>query len=293
MPIARSTFALSLTAAAAMLAACGSSTTSPSHSASTPPPVTARPIAVAAPTSTAASHRQRPRAQFASFAKAVNLRLADVPGFSVTPRKTQKGRAHNAALEGNAPYRRCFQVATEVKPLVKATSRRFKTGSDLHLQQVSSSVEVEPSLAIARRELAEAKKALHSNSARKCFAREFDAQGTQARPIHVGAGTVRVLVGNLRLAPFSISAATHGTGGGFGFSLSARVTYIARVRGHQFTHRTSIEFDTLGFLVGRAGIKLDTLTLGSSFPPQLEASLLSRLVSRAVAAGQANPAIAR
>ncbi len=292
MPITRSTLALSLTAAVAMLAACGSSTTLP-HSASATPPVTAKPITVAAPASKPASHHERPHAQFANFAKAVNLRPEDVPGFSATPRKAHSGRARNAALEANAPYRRCFQVANEVKPLVKLTSRRFKAGSALHLQQVSSSVEVEPSLVIASRELAEARRALHSHSARKCFAREFDAQGTRARPIHVGGGTVRVLVGNLRLVPFSVSAATHGTGGGFGFSLSARVTYLARVHGHRFTHRTSIEFDTLGFLVGRAGVKLDTETLGSSFPPQLEASLLSRLVSRAIAAGQASPAVMR
>ncbi|MHB8234791.1 MAG: hypothetical protein ACYDHT_09085 [Solirubrobacteraceae bacterium] len=293
MPTARSTLALSLTAAAAVLGACGSSTSSPSPSAPSSQPASSISIASTATASTPAPPHRRPHAQFASFAKAVNLRPQDVPGFRVAPKKARRGRAHNAAFEDDTAYRRCFHVAKEAKPLFKASSSRFEAGSDLHLRQVSSKVEVEPSLATARRELLEARKAIHSRSARKCFAREFDALGTQGKPIHVGTGSVRVFVGNLRLVPFSVSAATHGTGGGFGFSLSARVTYVAHVRGRTFKHRSSVEYDTLGFLLGRAGVKLDAVTLGSSFSPRLEAELLSRLVSRAIEAGLDNPAITR
>jgi hypothetical protein len=86
---------------------------------------------------------------------------------------------------------------------------------------------------------------------------------------------------------------TRGTDGGLGLSMSLGVTYHVSVRGRSATVPTTFYVDALTFAVGRAEVALTTTTLGQPFPAELEAGLFSRLVSRAVAARRAYPAVDR
>jgi hypothetical protein len=120
----------------------------------------------------------------------------------------------------------------------------------------------------------------------------FDQLGGQSQPIPTSRGaTVRVVVGDLKVAPIALGSAPAGTDGGFGLSLNMALTYIASYRGRMVTVPSSLHLELLAFLVGRGEVTLSTETLGESFPPELEAKLFSLLVSRAVAVRQQYPAV--
>lgn len=212
-----------------------------------------------------------------------------MPGFTVSKREHR--RTHNAAFENSSQYRGCLSAAKEVKPLVKLSSREFKAGTGLHSEQLSSTVTIARSRATASRELREGKKALASAKSRDCLARIFDALGRQGGAFHAGRGTVRVTVGNLRLAPVSVSAVAHGTDGGYGFTVSLDIKYIVSARGRSIAVPTSLELDVVGVLVGRAEVSLGATTLGYKPPPELQAKAFSQIVSRALVAARTYPAV--
>jgi hypothetical protein len=230
------------------------------------------------------------------FARAVNLRPGDVPGFVAEPRKRERLHLHNKAFEGSeSQYRRCYANGKRGKPLPKFRSEKFARGGGLHSESVSSEIEIAPTLARARRELAVARSALSSPTSRRCLARAFDMLGAQNQAIQVGKGrvrgSIRITVGNLRITPLSLGSITHDTDGGFGSNVAMTVTYTVSARGRTVTVPTSLQLDALAVLVGRGEVTLSTVTLGGSFPSELEARLFSLLVSRAVAAGHAYPSI--
>lgn len=290
VPTTRAAQQISLLAAVALIAGCGGSAAP--RSGSSARPATAEPIGNTGAAASSAPRGQSAHAQLVGFARAVNLRAQDVPGFTVAPRHA-KARAHNRAFEDESGYRRCFRGAREVKPLVKLPSSRFQRGPALHSQQVSSSVAIAPSLATARSELREGRKAIESAKARRCLTRLFDALGAQGQAVHVGRGTVKVKVGNLHFVPIAVSAAAQGTDGGVGLSMKLDVRYVVSVRGRTITYPTSVQLDVLDFLLGRATVDLSTIGFGSSLAPELEASAFTRLVSRAVAAARTYPDVKR
>jgi hypothetical protein len=293
VPISRKALPLSLALLVAFIAGCGSSSSSNAGSASITRPATGTPIGNPGQHSAPPVRGLSARTQFRDFAQAVNLRPADVPDFIAEPRKPRQVHLHNRAFEENSQYERCFSSRREAKPLLKSGSDRFKAGEGLHLEEASSAVEIAPTIAVARRELAEERRALQSESARRCLARAFDRLGTQGQAFRVGRGSMRITVGNLRLAPMQLGSATSGTDGSAGFSMSMSITYTAHARGRTFRVPASLHIDHLAFLVGRAGVNLNIITLGASFPPELEATLFSRLVSRALTAAHAYPSITR
>jgi len=222
----------------------------------------------------------------------VNLRAQDVPGFTVAPPQAKR-RAHNKAFEDTSAYRRCWQGAKQVKPLLELSSSKFETGSALRSKQLSSTVAVAPSLATARRELREAKSAIASPNARRCLARVFDLLGRQAQAVPVGHASLTITVGKLRFVPIPVAEAARGSDGGFGFSMTLDVRYVVTLRGRTVTYPTSLQLDALGFVVGRATVGLGSFGLGTAAPPALEASAFSALVSRARSAARAYPAVTR
>jgi hypothetical protein len=234
-----------------------------------------------------------------AFARAVNLRAQDVPGFTVTPDTGRHIRPHNRAFEDSSAYGRCFRIAKPAHPLVKLASAklgsqtRFSRSTGPQFGRISSVVEVAGSLATTRKELRQGKKALADPAARRCLSRAFDTLGSQNQAIHLRGATVRVTVGNFRMAPLSVAAATRGTDGGFGFSMTLAVTYLVEAHGRAFTFPTSLGVDVIGFAVGRATVTLTTMALGSQFPPELEATSFAALVSRASAAARTYPDVLR
>ena len=283
---------LSLLAAVALIAGCGGSSTPSPGSVSSSPPASAQPIGNTASAVSPAAHGLSAHAQLVGFARAVKLRAQDVPGFTAEPRRP-KTRPHNRAFEDESAYRRCFRVAKEVKPLLKLASSRYQIGTPLHTNQVGSSVSIAPSLAIARRETRETKKALESATARRCLTRQFDVLGSQSQAIHAHHATLEIKVGNLHVVPIAVSEAARGTDASVGLSMKLGVRYVVSARGRTVTVPASLEFDVLAFLVGRASVNLTTISLGASFPPELEATAFSQLVSRALAASRTYPDVKR
>lgn len=233
------------------------------------------------------------RAQYAGFARAVNLRPGDVPGFIVKPKKPKRVHLHVKAFERGPQYQRCFSVGKQTRSVLKASSEEFTLGGGLHSESVGSEVEIAPTIATTQHELKTIRTALSDPAARRCLARAFDSLGTRGQSVHVRNVTVRVSVGNLRLVPFQVGSVTRGTNGGFGFSLTMTVAYTASVRGRTRTLPTPLRLDVLAFAVGRGEVTLTTSTLGASFPPELEARLFSMLVSRALTARDAYPSVKR
>jgi hypothetical protein len=284
---------LSLVAAVALIAGCGGTSTPSPGSVSSSPPASAQPIGNT--TSAAASSAARglsAHAQLVGFARAVNLRPQDVPGFTVAPRKP-KTRTRIKAFEDESAYRRCFRIPKEVKAVVKLGSRKFQIGTSLHTNEVSSTVSIAPTLAIARRELREGKKVIESSTARRCLTRMFDSLGSHGQAIHVPHATVRVKLGNLHFVPFPVSDAARGTDGSVGVSMKLAVRYIVSAHGRTVTVPTTLELDALEFLIGRASVNLGTIGLGASFPPELEASAFSQLVTRGLTAARTYPDVKR
>jgi hypothetical protein len=281
-----------LIAAVALIAGCGGSSAPRTGSAPSSPPVSAQPIGNTAGAASPAAHGLSAHAQLVDFARAVDLRPQDAPGFTVAP-KRPKTRTHNKAFEDESAYRRCFRVAKEVKPVVKRASRKYQIGTTLHTNQVSSTVSIAPSLAIAGSGLREAKKVIESATARRCLTRLFDSLGAHGQTIHAGHATVQVKVGNLHFVPLPVAQAARGTDGSVGLSMRLGVRYVVSARGRTVTYPTSLQLDVLDFLVGRATVELGTMGFGASFPPELEATAFSRLASRALAAAHAYPDVRR
>jgi hypothetical protein len=289
VPTPRIILGASLTTVLAVAAGCGGSGSSNPGAASVSRPAAGTPIA-----NTAGSPPIRgssARARYAGFARAINLRPGDVPGFIAKPKRRERVHLHNKAFDDASQYRRCFSVGKQTKSVFTASSGKFTLGGGLHSESVSSGVAIAPTVAAAQRELKTVRRALGDSAARRCLARIFDSLGTQSQAIHLRRATVRVTVGNLRLVPIRVGSVTRGTDGGFGFSLTMRVTYTASVRGRTRTLATSFQIDLLAFAIGRGEVTLTTSTLGASFPPELEAKLFSLLVSRARAASNLSPTI--
>jgi hypothetical protein len=220
-------------------------------------------------------------AEYAGFAHAVNLRSEDVPGFVVEPHERKHLHTNNKAFEDSSQYRRCFPALVHSKPVFKADSTKFKSGAGLDTASVHSSVEIVRSARAAERELVAGRKEIGDPRTRTCLASVFDALGSQSRPIHIRDGTVRITVGNFALAPIPVSAATQGTGGGAGFSMQVDVVYHVVTPLRSADVPATVRVDSLAFIVGRAEVSMNTLTLGSAFPSGIEARLFATLVSRA------------
>jgi hypothetical protein len=276
------------------VAGCGGSGSSSPGSASVSRPPAAAPVTNEAGVASPLTRGLSAHAQYAGFARAVNLQSRDVPGFIAKPKPTKRVRSHLKAFEGGSQqYQRCFSVGRQTRSVLKASSDKFTLGGSagLHSESLGSEVEIAPTIAAAQHELKTIRRALSDPTAGRCLARAFDALGTQGQAIHVRSTTVRVTVGNLRLVPFDVGSVTRGTNGGFGFSLTMTVTYTASVRGRTRTVPTPLRLDVLAFVVGRGEVTLTTSTLGASFPPELEARLFSLLVSRALSARHVYPSV--
>jgi len=282
---------LSLIAAVALIAGCGGSSAPRSGSASSSPPASAAPIAKSSGAKQSAASRLSAHAQLGAFARSVNLRAQDAPGFSVAPSRAKTRAQGN--VSGDGTLTRCLGVAKEVKPVFKLASDKFRIGTPLHTNEVSSSVSIAPSLAIARREVHEAEQVLKSPKAAGCLARLFDSLYPPGQAIHLPHATVHVKLGNVRIAPIATSDAARGTDGSVGLSMKVGVRYVVSARSRTVTVPSSLELDELAFLVGRADVNLTTTGLGAAFPPELEASAFSRLVSRALAASHTYPDVTR
>jgi hypothetical protein len=259
------------------------------------PPSAGHPATPSNTSTSAASpgHGEGARAQYAAFAKAVNLQPQDVAGFaaSVKKRSKHKNPTGNAAFGTEAEYQHCVGGGKELKPILNADSDEFKSGQGLHFTAVSSNVKVMSAIAAAHAELARARKLMESPSVRACLARMVDAFGTHGQIKRLGGTRMRITVGGLRIAPLQAGSIASGADGSYGLSLSIHITYTVYTGARTVEVPAILYVDGLTFGVGRAEISLATDSLGEQFPPELEAKLYANLVSRALAAARQYPAI--
>lgn len=228
-------------------------------------------------------------AQYADFARAVNLRPQDVEGFTGGPSKRR--RNHSRGESGR--FGRCVGIRRPAKPLLKAGSDDFTSRGRLEYESISSDVEIVPSVASAHAELTVISKALATPAARRCLIGAFGGLGALHGTRTVRGVLVRTQVSDVRLVPLQLGAAVAGTDGGTGLSLNAKVTYVAIGRERVVTVPSALHLDVLAFQLRRAEITLATIAVGAPLSADLETHLLSLLVSRALSASQAYPAVRR
>jgi hypothetical protein len=230
--------------------------------------------------------------QFVAFATAINLRPQDMAGFIGKPKGTEHGSELMNSFTDKAQYERCLGVGKEAKPIFKRSSERFEaSGGGFRYLSASSEVQVTRTSAIAEKELTTARRVFENPKKRGCLERAFDALLGGSHTTHTGGRTLRITIGNTRVAPVQVGPAAAGTGGGFGTSFSLNVTYGFSVRGRRFTVPGVFSVDSLNFILGRASVGLTTMAFGEPFPAEREARLLSLLDSRALDASRKSPAI--
>jgi hypothetical protein len=194
-----------------------------------------------------------------ALAHAVNLRAADLPGFSESGREAHE---HETAAEKRLEHEmlKCVGALGAGKAVAEASSKDFKLERGIVNLSVHSEVSVAPSPALAAKNLA----ALRGKRVRACLSRYltlfFKASahgGSAVSPVSIASGTPP--------AP--------GAAGSFGWRISATFT----------VHRIPIPFyfDILSFAYGPAEVTLFSSGLPEPFPAKAQEKLFSLLVTRA------------
>jgi hypothetical protein len=244
----RTTILLALVLSCGLLFSCGKGghATSSDHAAA----------ASSARGTSGAPTRQRALA----FASAVNLRAADVPGFTASEHHHQSGSARERRLEKQ--MLRCAGVSGSAHGIAEQSSKSFQLKHDILDLSVSSEVSVQSSAAAASRGLA----AIRSPHVRACFSRYLGQifSGRRARGAAIGRVTIQ-----------SGTPPAPGTSGSFGW----RVTASFDVHGI----KVPIYLDFLGFVEGPSEVTLLSTGLLRPFPAAIQQQLYSLLLSRAKA----------
>jgi hypothetical protein len=249
--------AISALLAGGLLAGCGGS----GHSTPSAP---SHPGTAAGHTSVPGAHGSDGTgapAKALAFARAVNLRAADVPGL-----RAGSSHAHESAAEKRRERELLRCVGSHPSSpggpaaLVEASSRNYERQQGLLSVGVSSEVTVARTPASAAGVL----EALHSARLRGCLSRYFSLllHGHSFSGAKVGAVSIK------QGAP-----PAHGMTGSFGLRISAPI----------ILHAIPIPFyiDILGFVDGRAQVSLFTYGLPRPFPAAAEEHLFSLLLTRA------------
>jgi hypothetical protein len=241
-------------AAAGLLAACAGKGGEKSTTAAQ----TSRVPTTTAPSAPAGSAPSKAAAD--AFARAVNLRAADVPGFKASARTPEHQSAAEKRLADK--LRGCFGASgtKEVAAIAEAGSPEFKRALGPFSQTVSSNVSVATSSAGSAREL----KAMHALATRACVAHYFELLLKSKK------------LGHVTIAPVSVAAGAPpapGTGGSFGWRFSSGLG----IRGVEIP----FTLDILGFVYGPAEVTLESFDLPRPLPASTEERLYTLLVQRA------------
>lgn len=200
------------------------------------------------------------KAQAQAFARAVNLRAGDVPGFRTAPHEDERSssteKLHYKELQ------RCVGSGEDSHPLVEAASPSFQRKASIAQVSVSSSVTVHSSAALTKKEL----ETVRSPHTRSCFSKFF-------RGIFSGSAYKGTTIGPVSLENGTPPAA--GTSGSFGWRLRTSLSV------HSL--RIPFDLDILGFFYGRSSVALMSFGVAVPFPAATEQQLFLLLLSRAKA----------
>jgi hypothetical protein len=251
-----------------LLTACGSShpaATTSAHGAS----MEARPARASG--ASRSTERLRTKAQAVAFARAVNLRASDVPGFRIS---SEHENEHKTAAEQRLEHEMlgCLGAPSpkeeRAKELAEVKSPELKFEHGLADETVDSSVSVARTAVTVAKELA----TINSAHARACVSHYFNLlfKGKAFHSAHIG--------------PVSIASGTPpapGATGSFGWRISAAISTTIN------THSIAIPFyfDILGFVDGQAQVSLMSSGVIKPFPAATEQRLFLLLLERAKAHG--------
>jgi hypothetical protein len=258
-PVTRRLAAISvLLATGAMLAGCGKSGVVTVTSATTI--TTAKPQHAPAPAPREPPSSGAARAKAQAFARAVNLRAADVPGFVTS----HEGEHHESQAQRHVTQElhECAGRQALAQGVFEAGSGEFARKASIARQGVSSQVAVAGSASAATEALA----SLRSPRVRTCLSRYFSKLLTHIGSQGANVGAVTTKYG---------TPPAPGTGGSFGL----RVTAIIGFRGIHLP----FYIDYLSFVDGAGEISLLSLGTPVPFPANIEERLFSLLVARAKA----------
>jgi hypothetical protein len=219
-------------------------------------------MAGASPSAASALANAPSKSQAQAFARAVNLRATDVPGFKVS---AEHGHEHETAAEKQLERELLGCIGAGVGAghngqLAEVSSKEFEREDKNGLQSVQSGVTVEPTAALAVKELAE----VRSARGRNCFSHYLSLlfkgkkfSGASIGPVSISAG----------------SPSAPGTSGSFGWRISTTIT----------VQRVAVPFymDILGFVYGPTEVTLLSFGLPEPVPAATEQHLFSLLLQRA------------
>jgi hypothetical protein len=252
-----------------LLTACGSShhvATTAAHGTTS---TEARPSRASG--ASTGTEKLRTKSQAVAFARAVNLRASDVPGFRIS---SEHENEHKTAAEKRLEHEMlgCLGAPSpkeeRAKELAEVKSPELKLEHGLADETVDSSVSVARTAVTVAKELA----TINSAHARACVSRYFNLifKGKAFHGAHIG--------------PVSIASGTPpapGATGSFGWRISATISTTIN------THSIAIPFyfDILGFVDGQAEVSLMSSGVVEPFPAATEERLFSLLLERAKAHG--------
>jgi hypothetical protein len=238
------------------LASCGGAS---SHPAETNPtvvrPATDHPAVAATPS--AAVGAALTKAQATALAHAINLTPADLPGYTRSPEKeaTSKASAVEEARCANAPDPRLA--------LTEVNSENFKRTGPAGNEELSSTVIVMPTTALAARSLA----AIRSARGEMCLEHSLNKKLAESKHKGITYSPIAIV---------EIPAQVVGVPGGFGFHISTDVSGSSG-------GFAVLYIDVLGFVDGRTEVTLTATSTSHTVAPTTEQHLLSLLHKRATA----------
>lgn len=203
------------------------------------------------------SRKPLTKAQATVLAGEVNLKAADLPGFTGAPERTSSSDRRLAAQLAS-----CAGGVDPSKAVADVESEGFSHGSGLQSQQVSSDVTVMPSSALAKQDLT----AIKSSRGQGCIV-------SFVNRLLAGLSSGRVKLGGVTLSPLPPSSP--GADGSFGYRFTATATAGEA--------RIPFYVDIQGFVLGPTQVQLLVLSVGQPFSAAEEQRLYTLLVTRAKA----------
>ncbi len=256
-PVTRRTAAISVLLASGVLAGCGGSAHGPSASTHAKDTKAASgPAATAAPHTLTGGALARAQTQARAYARAVNLRAEDLPGFRLSTAHEQVTGTRHLEVE----LLRCVGPHDGPKALAEAGSGDFERHVSIASVSVSSEVTVARTPALAAKQLA----AYRSGRLPECLSRYFGkllesqrAHGARVSPVSIRRG----------------SPPAPGASGSYGLRFKATVT----LHGLQIP----LYVDMFGFVERSADVSLLATGIPEPLPAKAEEQLFTLLLERA------------
>lgn len=272
-----------LAVALGLLVGCGGSDSAVEHKAArdaglqtTVAPAEARP--------SVAVRGMSARAQYAAFARAVNLQAADVPGFTKARGHPHEGRGERS-LEAA-----CGMSLPSARGLETFPSARFEAGPAAYKEHAGSEVQIAASPAAARAYVGAEQRIFSEPRLRGCLGHAFAREMT-ASAERLPRARLRVLHSQAEVKALTTTPAPVGAEASGGAAIGVVMTLTTSGSANESGVRLTVFITGRYFSFGRAIVTLSTWAFDTGFPQALESQLLASLGHRASVESRRYPAI--